>query len=230
MGFEIDFLPVGDSNGDAICVRYGSENTGYTIHVVDGGFTETGETIIGHINRYYGAPDFIDHVVLSHADQDHSSGLLAVMEHFDVGALWMNRPWLYSAEIIHNFHGNFSADRLTTTIRDSYPVLVQLEEIAGRKGVPIIETFAGTQIGAFQVLAPTRERYLSLIPELDRTPTSYAEAASPRSGIGTILTQAARAVQRWFETWGDEKLDENPPPTSASNETSVVQFGLIDGC
>jgi hypothetical protein len=25
MGYEIDFLPVGDSNGDAICVRYGRQ-------------------------------------------------------------------------------------------------------------------------------------------------------------------------------------------------------------
>ena len=37
-GFEIEFLPVGETScsGDAICVRYGSPETGYTINVIDG--------------------------------------------------------------------------------------------------------------------------------------------------------------------------------------------------
>ena len=36
-------------------------------------------------------------------------------------------------------------------------------------------------------------------------------------------------IQAWFETWTDEKLSDNPPPTSASNESSVVQMAIIDG-
>jgi hypothetical protein len=61
MGYEIDFLPVGDSNGDAICIRYGTPQTGYTIHVVDGGFTDTAETVIDHIETYYGKGVTINH-------------------------------------------------------------------------------------------------------------------------------------------------------------------------
>jgi hypothetical protein len=40
--FELDFLPVGNSNGDAICMQYGV-STGVYVHVVDGAYAETGE-------------------------------------------------------------------------------------------------------------------------------------------------------------------------------------------
>ncbi|RWO89567.1 hypothetical protein [Mesorhizobium sp.] len=226
MPYEIDFLPVGDSNGDAICIRYGSDATGYRIHVVDGGYTDTGDTVINHIEKYYGNPTFINHVVLSHADNDHVTGLIKVMEHFDVGELWMNRPWLYAAEIVQNFHGNYTAAGLEKAIRDAYPLLVEMESIALRKGTLIREAFAFTQIGEFTVLAPSRQRYLTLIPEFNRTPPSYAK---PVKGILGQLFEAAKSLARFFETWGNEKLEENPPACTAANESSLVQLGNIDG-
>ena len=48
MKYQIDFLPVGDSNGDAICIRYGEEN-GFFVHVVDGGFIDTANVVIKHM-------------------------------------------------------------------------------------------------------------------------------------------------------------------------------------
>jgi hypothetical protein len=53
-GFEIDFLPVGENScsGDAICVRYGSPESGFTINVVDGGYASTTETIIAHLRAF----------------------------------------------------------------------------------------------------------------------------------------------------------------------------------
>lgn len=226
MGYEVDFLPVGDGNGDAICIRYGTDATGYTIHIVDGGYADAGQTVVDHISRYYGAPGFVDHVVLSHADQDHASGLITVMEQFAVGALWMNRPWLYVQEVINNFHANYTVQGLWTAIRDAYPLLVELESIAVSKGVPIYEVFAGSQIGAFTVLAPTKQRYLALIPELDRTPQSYGIA---QKTSGQIIAEIIRKAVKWVESWWVENLDDNPPPVSASNETSLVQLGIIEG-
>lgn len=226
MGYEVDFLPVGDGNGDAICIRYGTDATGYTIHIVDGGYADAGKTVVDYISRYYGAPGFVDHVVLSHADQDHASGLITVMEQFAVSALWMNRPWLYVQEVINNFHANYTVQSLWTAIRDAYPLLVELESIAVSKGVPIYEVFAGSQIGAFTVLAPTKQRYLALIPELDRTPQSYGVA---QKTSGQIITEIIRKAVKWVESWWVENLDDNPPPVSASNETSLVQLGIIEG-
>src|SRR5262245_5929593 len=79
LGFEIDFLPVGKSNADAILVRYGDPNSGYTIHLTDGAYADTAERIREHIKTYYSnAP--IDHKVLSHADDDHATGLVEVLK------------------------------------------------------------------------------------------------------------------------------------------------------
>lgn len=107
MGYEVDFPPVGNNNRDAICVRYGIAEPGYKIHVVDSSYADTGQVIVDHIKKYYGKPTYIDHVVRPHADHDHAWGLKAVLKAFDVGALWTNRPWLYYAEIIDNFHGGY---------------------------------------------------------------------------------------------------------------------------
>jgi len=226
MPYEIDFLSVGESNGDAICLRYGEHGSRYSIHVVDGGYAATGEMIVNHLNTYYGRPTFIDHVVLSHADQDHIGGLATVLQNFGVGRLWMNRPWLYAEEIVDRFHGSFTVQGLRNRIREEYPMLVELERTAEKYGIPISEVFAGHEIGAFKVLAPLRDTYLSLIPEFDRTPTA---TASTQRGIFNAIREVARQAQAWFETWADEKLSDNPPSTSASNESSVVQMGMIDG-
>lgn len=224
MSYEIDFLPVGDSNGDAICIRYGSPNS-FFVHVVDGGFTDTGDIIIDHIERYYTTTNFINHMVLSHADNDHACGLIKVLERFEVRALWMNRPWLYAAEILDKFHGNYTEQGLVKYLKDSHPYLVELEQIATRKGTPVYEVFQGATIGQFTVLAPSRARYVALIPDFDKSPTSYETKSLVDSLLGTVKT----AVDALKEGWNIETLDENPPETSASNESSVVQFGNIDG-
>ncbi|NEJ82389.1 competence protein ComEC [Rhizobium leguminosarum] len=225
MGYEIDFLSVGDSNGDAICIRYGTPGLGYNIHITDGGYADTGQRIIDHVNQYYGRGARIANVVLSHQDGDHIAGLIPVVRHFDVGAVWMNRPWLYAAEILHAFHSNYTIEGLRKAIRDAYPLLVELEEAALAKGIPVYESFAGSWIGSFLVLAPTRERYLTLIPEFDRTPSSYAK---PLKGAIGKLFEAAKNLASFFETWTTEALQENPSPTSASNESCVIQLGVFD--
>ncbi len=50
LGYEIDFLPVGngDKSGDAIAVRYG-EPGNYKVMVVDGGTKESGQALVAHI-------------------------------------------------------------------------------------------------------------------------------------------------------------------------------------
>ena len=72
MNYEVDFLPVGEGSGDAIVIRYGDDVNGYYLHVVDGGRASTAETIITHINTFYPGY-YINHMVLSHADDDHAT-------------------------------------------------------------------------------------------------------------------------------------------------------------
>jgi glyoxylase-like metal-dependent hydrolase (beta-lactamase superfamily II) len=125
--YEVDFLRPGDGNGDAICIRYGSEQQGgYWLHVVDGGFSGTADTVIAHIEEHYGKHYHINHMVLSHADNDHASGLIGILKRFDVnGAIWMNRPWRFAAQALPAFHGNYTVDGLVKKMRDTHPYLVE---------------------------------------------------------------------------------------------------------
>jgi beta-lactamase superfamily II metal-dependent hydrolase len=227
MTFEVDFLPVGDSYGDAIVIRYGDDGAGYCLHVVDGGRTDTAQTIIKHIEKYYPSY-FINHMVVSHADNDHACGLIGVLDHFHVEHLWMNRPWLYAAEIIQHFHGNFTLQGLIDDIRERHSYLVKLEELALAKGTQIHEVFQGVQIGRFTVLAPSRKRYVELIPDFEKAPTSYKGDTKPKQyGLLQAVMEAAR---KWLdEKWDIETLSANPqPPTSASNESCVVQYAELE--
>lgn len=227
MAFEVDFLPVGDTYGDAIVIRYGEANNGYYLHVVDGGRTDTGQTIISHIENYYPGY-FINHVVVSHADNDHACGLIDVLKRFKVEHLWMNRPWLYAKETLQYFHGNFTLQGLIDDMKQRHPYLVELEELAKAKGTQIHEVFQGEKIGQFTVLAPSRKRYIELIPEFEKTPTSYKdEVKEPTFGLLKTLAEAAK---KWLdEKWDVETLSENPqPPTSASNESCVVQYAILE--
>jgi hypothetical protein len=185
--------------------------------------------LVRHINAYYGSPGFIDHVVLTHADDDHSSGLREVIQSFDVGAIWMNRPWLYSDEIIESFQDRrLTVAGLERRLREDYPILVEIEEVAMGRGIPVFEAFQGGQVGDFLILSPTRYRYLQLIPQFSRTPEA-AEAGQQGLGLGDALGKALRAGLAWIaETWGRETLEEDVE-TSASNESSVVQFADFGG-
>ncbi len=81
MGIEIEFLPTGADSGDAIVIREGTELFGHKIHVVDGGYRSTSDVIIANIEKWYGKDATINHMVLSHADDDHATGLIKVLEY-----------------------------------------------------------------------------------------------------------------------------------------------------
>lgn len=229
MAYDIDFLRAGNSNGDAIVVKWGhTKDSDYYLNVIDGGFTDTGDQIIAHIERYHTTHANIANVVLTHADNDHACGLIKVLEHenFTIHTLWMNRPWDYVDEVLDKFHGLYTRDGLIKKMREMHPYLVEMEKIAERRGIEIRAPLQGARIGAFTVLAPSRARYVELIPDLDKTPPSYASESA--SNLGEVLTNALRnVVEKIKERLDLETLDNNPPATSASNETSVVQMATF---
>lgn len=109
MGFEIDFLPVGENkkSGDAICIRFGNLQQGsrrseQTVIVVDGGFSDDGNKIVQHVERYYNTEE-IDLVISTHPDSDHVSGLHDVLDRLTVKKLWMHQPWLHTNGIAELF-------------------------------------------------------------------------------------------------------------------------------
>jgi len=224
---EIDFLAVETAkSGDAITIRY-RQNGSTAIHVVDGGFTAMGETIADHLASHYGAPTHIHNVVLTHPDGDHALGLKHILDTYDVGTLWMNRPWLYASELIHRFSKFTNVENLAARLKEIYSHTAALEELAEENGIQIREAFQGTQIGIFTVMAPSRSRYLDLVVESERTPEAVAEASLWESLLkaGTMAAKAAANLVK--AAWGTETF--SPQETSAENEMSIVQYANFSG-
>ena len=73
-----------------------------------------------------------------------------------------------------------------------------------------------------EVLSPTKDFYLELLVESDKTPLS--EAASLTEKIARAFSQLLNAL---IESWSDEKLREDVK-TTAENEMSAVVLGKMD--
>lgn len=225
--YEIDFLGVEtDKSGDAITLRYRAN--GYeALHVVDGGFQETGKPLVAHLVQHYGDAAAIDRVVLTHPDGDHAGGLREVLERLPVRELWMLRPWIYASELLPRFANYTSVERLAARLRSIYTSTAALEEIAERKRIPIYEPFQGARIGAFTVLAPSRARYLDLIVTSEKTPEAIGESSDLGSLLHEMLLKAANLVEYFKAGWGFEAFSAEE--TSAENDMSIVQVAQIAG-
>ncbi len=222
--YEIDFLEVHkERSGDAISMRYEQYGLQF-IHVVDGGYAATGETLAANIKEFYGNPIYIDHVVVTHPDQDHAEGLQTILNTFAVGTLWMLLPWNYIDELIGRFTRYTNPNNLKRRLREAYPYLVELEKIAQQRGITIREPLQGAQIGAFTIMAPTRSRYLDLVVTSTKTPEERAQEAEATvfGRMTGYLVQAGRLVKSLaYAAWGQESFP--PGGTSNENEMSVVQ-------
>lgn len=224
--FELDFLAVETAkSGDAICSRI-RQNGIDTVYVIDGGYAETGPRIVEHIRNCFDRAPSIDHMVLTHPDGDHARGLQEVIQSMTVQRLWMNRPWLYAAELLPRFPTYSSAERLESRLRALYPNVAVLEDLALERGIQISEVFQGQNIGNFIVLSPSRQTFLDLIVELDRTPEGQAPA--PENALAGFFEGVAKAVTGFVKAlWGEENFSSKP--TSAENEMSVVQYCNFGG-
>jgi hypothetical protein len=227
--FEIDFLDVeAVKSGDAIPLRY--KIGGQTrIHVVDGGFQENGDRLVEHINKYYGSPPFLDAVVASHPDGDHAGGLRNLFEKYEIGELWMLRPWLYAGELIDRFSRFTSVDNLNKRLRELYPNLVALEELANNSGVPICEPLQGATIGNFTVMAPTKNRYLDCLVESEKTPEPTKVAReSLFEGVGHATERLVKTAANFVRAaWGKETFPEED--TGPENNMSIIQYANLCG-
>jgi len=221
--YEIDFHPVHTSkSGDAITMRY-QIGPNWSVGVVDGGYTSTAPDITKHIKSAYGTTR-INHVLVTHPDKDHAEGLAPILEEFTVDQLWMLRPWAYAQQLLPHFARYRSAQNLIDRLKDEYPYIAELENIAGRRGIQIFDPFQGRRIGPFTVLAPSLPRYLQLIIDSDKTPQ---QAADSQGILGELMRLVQPVIRFIREGWGAERFSDEE--TSVENEMSVVQFALLNG-
>ena len=220
---EVDLLAVETGkSGDAIAIRYSIDGNS-TVHVVDGGFLDIGDKLVEHLRTHY-QTTHVDHVVLTHTDQDHVNGLRKVLDQCTVGCLWMNRPWLYAKDLIDRFETYKSVDALERRLRSAYEAAANLEEQALAKGIPIRTPLQGATIGGFSVMAPSKARYLDLIVESDKTPVAVEEGKA--SGLSSCQDQAVKVAANLVKAaWAQEYFPVGG--TSSENEMSVIQYANI---
>jgi len=240
MGYEIEFFPVGDASkaGDAISVRFGS-NGNYRVIIIDGGTDDAGETIVNHVREVYGVNTIVSDVISTHPDSDHACGLRTVLQELPVERLWVHGLWHHASEILNLFeNANWTVQGLSKAIKDEYPVIGELFDIAAKYNIPVYEPFAGANIGPFTVLSPNKATYQHLIPQFRKTPAPNSDllkarsiwlATQKNSLFSQFLTKASDTVADWIsESWNIELLREGGV-TAAENESSVVLFGDFEG-
>lgn len=233
MGYEIDYIPVGDGerSGDAICLRYGNlygSRNEQTVVVIDGGYKESGEKLVEHIKQYYGT-SLVDLVVASHSDSDHISGLIPVLENLKVKHLAMHKPWEHS-DNIKNFFKNsrLTPNGLETKLLKSLDKASALENLAVELNIPITEPFQGVKgfNNTFHVLGPSQAFYESLIALFRTTP----EANDLLSKLLFPAQEVAREVAQWVEdTFDIDLLNDDNDETSAENNSSTIILFNVDG-
>ncbi|MEU9570909.1 hypothetical protein AB0D62_13615 [Streptomyces massasporeus] len=229
MGYEIDFLPVGDesSGGDAIALRYGNlygSRSEQTVIVIDGGYLKAGEALVEHIRKHYNT-GIVDLVVSTHPDQDHISGLRVVLEELTVKKLLMHLPWNHSSDMARaKMILSLNARALKTELRDSLQGATDLEEVAKAQGVPIEEPFLDwtSDDGVFRVLGPTEDYYRELLAEIVEPDSEAAARASWETLVHKLLAGTSH------EDLDTETLRENGE-TSAKNNTSTICLLEVDG-
>ena len=230
-GYEVDFVGVVDSSqdADAIAMRLFDEKGNERVVVYDGGFQAHADAMIVLLKKYYFSnmrSKVIDSVICSHPDQDHVAGLIDILKTFEVKKLYVNRPWMFARELLACCPKlNMTVDSLVRKLKDEYKYIARLEEIAFERNIEICEAFQGCDIADdLIVMSPTRELYVRLLLESDKTPVQTATASDFYAG--SVSVSLKKCMDKIKETWMTEYLREDVS-TSAENEMSVVIFGKI---
>ncbi|MGA8407555.1 MAG: MBL fold metallo-hydrolase [Candidatus Acidiferrales bacterium] len=224
MAFEIDFLPVGEGErgGDAIALRFGNlaNPNEQTVIVLDGGTKKSGAELVEHIKTQY-KTTVVDAVVCTHSDADHASGLTEVLENLTVRNLFMHLPWNHVQDLEDQLKKASATDTVRQHFRKSLESARELERLAKRKGIPIVEPFSDTlRAGTLTVLGPSTHFYEGL---LESFRCAGELALKERPFFDKIFAEAGKAIKWLTETWSSETLVEpDGDASSAENNSSVV--------
>lgn len=235
MPYEMDFIGTKVSQKDAtsICMRWQNRNGSYTIGVFDGGFAAHGEAAKELLEEYYldYGERYIDFVICSHPHEDHILGLSVILENFDVGALYMNRPWAHLNELLplaRAKDGRTTRDSLERRLRKNYKQMDELEKLAEKRGVPIYDALEGCVIeNRLTVLSPSIDFYIQLLAEKKENMLEE-DFLNEGNRSDSLVEKGLGFLRNVFdyikESWFSEKLRENET-TDPENETSTVILG-----
>ncbi|HBI34259.1 MAG TPA: hypothetical protein DEA43_02125 [Candidatus Moranbacteria bacterium] len=233
MDVEIDFLPVGENSqsGDAIILRYGNLNGSrneYSVVVIDAGFRETGEQVVRYLADNY-QTDHVDLIVSTHPDNDHSAGILVLLEKISVGKIWMHKPWNHTANISELFkHHAVSDAGVERTIKKSLQTVKTIEQLAEKMGVAIVEPFTGLrdEQGGLLVLGPDEEFYKNeLLPNFRCTPEPVDNSLAKI--ISDELRKFTDSIKEFVdEKWEIETLDHGGTTSAENNSSTILHLSV----
>ncbi len=220
IAYEIRFFRVGNATkgGDAILIRLVDNSQNTSIIVVDGGYRETGESIIEYLKSL--GISSIDLVINTHPDVDHISGLIRLFEEesLTIKKLIMNRPWR-DANIKADYFedGRITDKSVNKRMTEAFKYAYRLEELAIKRigETNIIHPVVGNSyFGCLTILAPSKTLYREQLLKSDKTPTTIDD-----SGTNTFAKTMNKLVRylKGFMTWYKEE-------TSPINETSIVSL------
>jgi len=163
--------------------------------------------------------------ILTHPDSDHASGMRTVIEDLDVRAVWMHRPWKYWKDCESYIQdGRITRASWEKRLQDAYSYAYQIELIANRKRIPINHAHQGEALNdgeqnVLTVLGPSKDFYLSLIEESEKTPAmrEYAKAASR-------IYSGEKSLTYEDLTFESEHLSDDEESTSPENDMSIILF------
>jgi beta-lactamase superfamily II metal-dependent hydrolase len=231
IGYEIDFLPVGEGerSGDAIALRFGSllvDPPQQSVVIIDAGYQKSGEALVSHVKTFY-KTDHVDAVVSTHPDGDHASGLEVVLNEMKVDCLLMHQPWNNTDGISNFFQDSRVTDEsVKNVVRASLDNARSLEKLAIQKKIRIVEPFWGVTgfNKTMRVLGPTQEFYKSLLPGYRGTPEPKEDAGT----FGQFVIKAKEVIQNVAENWGFETLDDSGETSAENNSSAILLFTVGD--
>jgi beta-lactamase superfamily II metal-dependent hydrolase len=231
IGYEIDFLPVGDGekSGDAIALRFGNlvaDPPQQVVCVIDGGYQDSGKALVAHIKKHY-KTDHINVAVSTHPDGDHASGLEIILNEMKVDCLLMHQPWKNTDGISDYFQDSRVTDEsVKNIVRASLDNAHNLEKLATEKKIKIIQPFWGVTgfNNTMRVLGPTQDYYKSLLPGYRGTPEPKEELGT----FGQYVIKAKEVIQNVAENWGFETLDDSGETSAENNSSAIILFTFGD--
>ena len=232
MDLEIDFLAIGEEtrSGDAIVLRYGNlqgDRDEYRVVVIDAGFEEGGNKVVEQIKNIYNT-ETIDLLVSTHPDNDHSGGIVNILEQLKVKKIWMHCPWKHTENISKLFnHPAVTDNSVENRIEKGLSIAKDIESKAEELGIPIEEPFSGLMDDTKKllVLGPSESYYLKeLLPNFRCTPEPKSFIKIMSEGIENL----SESIKNYFEErWDLETLD-NGGTTTAENNSSVILLLMVD--
>lgn len=219
--YQIRFFPVGTASkgGDAILIRVYDEYDNERLILIDGGYGDTGDDIITCIKNEC-QTQTIDVMINTHPDQDHTSGLIKVLECEDikVTGIIMNRPWQDAGFTKEMFDDKRITDNsLLKRLKDNFTFADQLEKTANIRGIGIYDASTGNSLydGALIILGPSVGFYQKELLASDKTPQSYISSRIEKTYSHKPYTEEYCQKGQFIQWFDDEE-------TSEVNQTSLI--------